>query len=147
MEAAAIEQPVTAMTYLGDIAAMSWRHGSELAATVACAIAIAVVALVAFPARALFVLPPAIAAVLLLEAAAAAWRLHRRQHIALATTRSLLDLNAAGRRDLEWRLASRYRRREARIQERNAVRQERMEAQINALQREVAEHSHQEIAM
>lgn len=145
-----IEQPVTPMNYFGELAAMSWRHGGELAAAIACAIALVVVAFVTLsprPGPALFVLPSAIAAVLLFEAATAAWRLHRRQRIALATTRSLLDLNAAERTELEWHLRSRYRRREARIHERNTARLERLAGEIDALQTEILEGSHRKMAM
>ena len=142
-----IEQPVTPMTYLAEMAAMSWRHGQELGAAAACATALVAIAFVTFPAHALFVLAPAIVAVLLFEAAAAAWRLHRVQRIVLATTRSLLDLSAVDRVDLERHLETRYRRREARIHERNAVRLERLAGEIDALQTEVAGCAHRRVAM
>ena len=105
------EQPVTPMTYLGEMAAMSCRHGRELTATMAFALAAVLITLVTIPpspARVLFILSVAVA-VLLFEAAAAAWRLHRRQRIALATTRSLLDLNGDSRAELEGHLRTRYR--------------------------------------
>ena len=110
------------MTYLGQIVAMSWRHGWELAAAAVCAVALAVAGFVTLPSHALFVPFFAIAAVLMFEASAAAWRLHRRQRIALATTRTLLDLNAADRAELEDHLRARYRLREARLEARNAGR-------------------------
>src|ERR1051325_1954679 len=97
------------------------------------------------PANVLFVLLSA--RVLLLEAAAAAWRLHRRQGVALTITRSLLDLNAADRVELERHLRTRYRRREARIEERNAARLERLAGEIDALQTEVLGRSHRRVAM
>ena len=59
-------------------------------------------------------------------AAAAAWRLYRRQRSALATTRSLLDLNAGDRTDLERRLRTRYLRREARIEQGHTAHLERL---------------------
>jgi biopolymer transport protein ExbB/TolQ len=141
------ERPETPMTYLGEMVAMSWRHGGELAGAAACAVTLAVVALVALSAHALYVLPSAIAAVVLFEASAAAWRLHRRQRIALATTRALLDLNGADRAELEHHLRARYRRREARIQERNADRLERLTDAMDALKAEVAGRTHRRIAM
>jgi|ERR1043166_8382238 hypothetical protein len=137
-----IERPETPLTYLGEMVAMSWRHGHELAGAAACAAALAVVALVTLSAHALLVMPSAIAAVLLFEASAAAWRLHRRQRIALATTRALLDLNAADRAELAHHLRARYRRREARIQERNADRLERLADVIVALKAEVVARTH-----
>jgi len=142
-----IERPETPMTYLGEMAAMSWRHGRELAAAAACAVTLAVVAFITLSAHALFVLPSAIAAILLFGASAAAWRLHRRQQIALATTRTLLDLNAADRAELEHHLRARYRRREARIQERNADRLERLTDVIDALKIEAVGRAHRRIAM
>lgn len=144
-EAAMNERPVTPMTYLGEMAAMSWRHGWELTAAMACAAAAVIAALVILSpaiANVLFVLLFAAVAIVLFEAAVAAWRLHRRQRIALATTRSLLDLNAAGRAELERHLHRRYRRREARIEERNAARMERLAGEIDALQTKVLGHSH-----
>ena len=144
-----MNEPVTPMTYLGEMAVMSCRHGRELTATMACALAVVIIALVTIPpssARVLFVLSVAVA-VLLFEAAVAAWRLHRRQRIALATTRSLLELNAAAREELERHLRTRYRRREARIEERNAVRLERLAGEIDALQTEVVlGRSHRRVA-
>jgi hypothetical protein len=144
------EQPLTPMTYLGEMVAMSWKHGRELTAAVTCAIALPTALLFALsprPAHTLFVLASAIAALLLFEATTAAWRLHRRQRIALVTTRSLLDLNGTDRAELERHLRSRYRRREARIQERNAVRVERLSGEIAALQTEVLGRSHRPISM
>jgi hypothetical protein len=143
------ELRVTPMTYLGEMVAMSCRHGRELTATMACALAVVIITFVAIPpspARVLFVLSVA-AAVLLFEAAAAAWRLHRRQRIALATTRSLLDLNATDRAELERHLRTRYRRREARIQERNEARLVRLAGEIDALQTEVLGRSPRRVAM
>ena len=129
------ELPVTPMTYLSEMAATSWQHGRELVAALACAIAL-VAASIALSAYTLVVLPFAIVAVFLFEAVTAAWRLHRRQHIALATMRSLLDLNAADRLEIEWQSRARHRRREARIHERNDVRIERLAGEIDALQTE-----------
>ncbi|HEY6140610.1 MAG TPA: hypothetical protein VI670_22880 [Thermoanaerobaculia bacterium] len=142
------EQSITPMTYLREMVAMSWTHGWELAAAIAGAAAAVIAALVVRshgPANALFVLLSAM--VLLLEAAAAAWRLHRRQGVALTITRSLLDLNAADRVELERHLRTRYRRREARIEERNAARLERLAGEIDALQTEVLGRSHRRVAM
>ena len=142
------ERTITPMTYLHEMAAMSWKHSWELTAATACAAAAVTAALVMRshgPAIVLFVLLSA--AVLLFEAAAAAWRLHRRQGVALATTRSLLGLNAADRTDLERHLRTRYRRREARIEERNAARLERLAREIDALQAEVLGRSHRRVAL
>lgn len=143
------EQPVTPMTYLREMVAMSWRHGWELMAAVACVAAVVIIALVTLslgPANVLFVLLSAAAAAVLFEAAMAAWRLHRRQRIALVTTRSLLDLSAAGREELERHLRARYRRREARIEERNVARLERLTGELDLLQTEVIGRSHRRIA-
>jgi hypothetical protein len=144
------ERPVTPMTYLGEMVAMSWTHGRELTAAVACAIALPAVLLFMLsprPAYALFVLASAIAALLFFEAATAAWRLHRRQRVALATTRSLLDLNGTERAEFERHLRSRYHRRETRIQERNSVRVERLASEIDALQTEILGRSHRRVSM
>jgi len=135
------------MHYLGEIVAMSWRHGSELAAAAACGLVLAVAAFVMPSARVLFVLPPALAVVIVFAGGMAAWRLHRRQHIALATTRSLLRLNATERAELEGHLRSRYQRREARIHERNEARLERLGDEMDALRTEVVERSHRRTAM
>ena len=121
---------VTPWIYLSEILAMLGRHGGELAVAVSC---VAVVGLTSNATRALlhlqafgsagrvfFVLLPAIGAILLFEVFVAAWRLYRRQSIALATTRSLLDLDAGDRTDLEGRLPARDRLREARVEQRNA---------------------------
>ena len=141
----AMEQPsATPLSYLAEIVAMSKRHGGELAVGVGGVVAVVITALATLSllqgqafgglVHVLFVLLPFIGAVLLLEAAVAAWRLYRRQEIALATTRSLLVMNAADRADLERHLLRRYRRREVRIEERNAARIERMAGEIAALE-------------
>jgi len=141
-----IEKPATPAKYLREIVEMSWRHGSELAAATASAILVALAAFVMPSARLLFVLPPAIAVVLVFAAGMAAWRLHRRQHIALATTRSLLRLNASERADLETHLRSRFQRREARIHQRNEVRLERLAGEIDALQAEILDRAQRTVA-
>ena len=125
--------PVTPLTYLAELAGSSWRHPGELAAAAFCAAGTGILALwlrslqdvQRGPDILAFVLLPA-AAFLLFQAAVAAWRLHRRQQSALATTRSLLDLNAGDRIDLERRLRTRYLRREARTEEIHAARLERL---------------------
>ena len=131
------------MTYLGELLAISRRHGGELAATVGGVVG-AVLATLAVRSwtqltplggfrQVLVILLPAIAAVLLLEAAVTAWRLHRRQEVALATRQTLLDLNTADRAELEQRLLSRYQRRERRIGDRNEARIERLNNEIAML--------------
>ncbi len=145
MKSTMMEQPVTPMNYVREMAAMSWRHGSELAAAGACAIVL-VVAAFALSGRALLVLPSAMAVVIAFAGGMAAWRLHRRQHIALATVRSLLDLNAADRAELESLLRNGYRRREARIHARNEVRLERLGDEMTVLRTELLERSHRRIA-
>jgi len=124
-------------TYLHELVAISWRHGGELTAAMICGIAVVLATLgirsqLQLP-QLLLVLLPAIGAVLLLETGVAAWRLHRRQEVALATRQSLLDLNAGDRAELEQRLLSRYQRRERRIGERNEARVERLTGEIAAL--------------
>ncbi len=110
-----MNRETTPATYLRELVAISWSHRGELTAAVIWAIAVVIATLgirsqLALP-RLLLVLLPAIVAVLLLETGAAAWRLHRRQEVSLATRQSLLDLNAADRAELEHRLRSRYQRR------------------------------------
>ena len=115
------EEPVTPLTYLAEIVASSWKHPGQLAVAALCAAGAGVGVLwiqslqrvQAFrsPEKLVFILAP-IGAFLLFEATVAAWRLYRRQQSALATTRSLLDLNASDRTDLERRLRTRYLRRE-----------------------------------
>lgn len=93
-------QPVTPVTYLAEMIAMSWRHGSELAVALICV----VVGVTAFAARSSVHLLPillAVGAALLFEVGMAAWRVYRRQHVVIATARSLLDSNASDRGDLE----------------------------------------------
>ncbi|HEX7139346.1 MAG TPA: hypothetical protein VF219_15935 [Vicinamibacterales bacterium] len=135
------ELPVTPITYLGEMAAMSWRHGRELVAAMMCAMAMVAVAFITLPGHALPVVTSVMVAFLLFEAATAAWRLHRRQGIALATMRSLLEQNAVDRSELEWHLRARYRRREARINERNDTRLDRLAGEIGALQTEALERA------
>ena len=124
-------------TYLRELVAISWSHRGELTAAVICGIAVVLATLgmrsQLHSPELLLVLLPAIGAVLLLETGVAAWRLHRRQEVALATRQSLLDLNAADRAELEQRLLSRYQRRERRIGERNEARVERLTGEIAAL--------------
>jgi hypothetical protein len=129
------EQPIPPPTYLREIFANSFRHGGEITAAVGCVI-VAVLATMALGGRGnlLVVLPPAVGAVLMLEVGVAAWRLHRRQQVALATRQSLLDLNASDLADLEGRLVARFRSRERRIGERNEARVQRLTDEIAALQ-------------
>jgi len=138
------QRPVTLLSYFGQIVAMSRRHGGELAVAMGGVVAIVITALLTLSVlhgrafggivHTLFVLLPPLGALLVLEAAVSTWRLYRRQQIALATTRALLVMNAADREDLERHLLRRYRRREVRIEERNAARVERMAGQIAALE-------------
>lgn len=131
------DQPVTPMTYFAEIAASSWRHGGELALAMACAIALTVVTFVMLPARALIVLPAAVGAGLLFEAARAALRLHRRQNRALATMRFLLDQDAVDRAQLDRHLRETYQWREGRLREQNAARLEGLIGDMEALQTKV----------
>ena len=134
---------VTPLTYLGELIAISWKHGREASIAVSCVVAVVLTTLamrswlqpeeLGGAWRVLLVLLPPVAAVLLLETAVAAWRLHRRQRVALATRQTLLDLNAGDRAELEQRLVARYRRRERRIGERNEARVERLNNEIAAL--------------
>jgi hypothetical protein len=116
-------EAATPWTYLRDILTTSWKHGGELALAVGGIALSALSVLVtrsqldlkAFDARqVVFVLLPLIGIAALFVVSKAAWRLHRRQDIALATTRSLLALNAGDRADLERSLRDQYRRRELR---------------------------------
>ena len=140
---------ITPTTYLRELVAISWRHRGELAAALSCGIAVVLVMLgirsqLHLP-QLLLVLLPAIGAVLLLEAGLAAWRLHRRQEVSLATRQSLLDLNTADRAELEQHLLSRYQRRERRIGERNEARVERLTGEIAALSARLSPDSVNEI--
>ena len=71
---------------------------------------------------------------LMFIATMAAWRLYQRQNKALATTRSLLDLNIGDRADLERDLRTRFRRREADTELRHTARIDRLSGEIAALQ-------------
>jgi hypothetical protein len=84
--------------------------------------------------RVLYVLIPLIGMVLMFMATVAAWRLHQKQTVALATTRTLLDLNADDRADLERDLRTRFRRREADTELRHTARIDRLSGEITALQ-------------
>jgi exonuclease V gamma subunit len=144
-------------SYAGELLASSWRHRGELAVAGSFVLA---AALVSQGVRAslhvpgpggswgllLMLLPPLIA-VLLLQTGLAAWRVHRRQRIVLATRQTLLDLDTSDREELERRLLFRYRNRERRIGERNEARIERLNHEIAALSaREIAALSAREIA-
>ena len=92
----------TPLTYLAELAATSWKHGGELLAAAGVMIFVFLVALwILGDGYVLAALLPPVGAVLLFEAAVAAWRLHHRQAVALATTRSLLGLDAGERAELE----------------------------------------------
>jgi hypothetical protein len=141
-------EPITPLTYLREILAMSSRHGSELALTVGGMVIIVLTSLTTFSVlhlqpfgnsmQLLGVLMSAVVAVMFLEAALAGWRLYRRQWIALASARSLIALNAGDRLRLERHLRALYRRREARVEERNVARIERLDGEIAALQTRMA---------
>jgi len=96
----------TPLTYLAEVLLTSWKHGGELTATIGGVVAIGLAALLtrsllhlpAFSgAYVMVLLSVLVAAALLFVAAVSTWRLHHRQQIALATTRTLLDLNARDR--------------------------------------------------
>jgi len=133
---------VTLASYLRELVANSWRHGAELIFAMSSVIAVVFITLwmrswlhlraLGGPWLVMLVLLPPIVAVLLLETGMAAWRLHRRQRVALATRQTLLDLNAADRVELERHLLARYRRRERRIGARNEARVERLNYEIES---------------
>jgi hypothetical protein len=98
-----VEPKVTPLTYFTEIFTTSMRHGGELALAMVCVAIAAVTALLVrsllhLPAlnntQVLLLLLPLAGAAMLFVTAVAAWRLHRRQNIALASVRSLLELNA-----------------------------------------------------
>jgi hypothetical protein len=138
-----MNRETTPLTYLGEILANSRQHGGELAVAVSCVISVVLATLgmrswlhlpeLGSLGQVLLVLVPATSVVLVLEMGVAAWRLHRRQGVALATRQTLLDLNAGERADLESRLLARYQRRERRIGERNEARVDRLNDEIAAL--------------
>ncbi|GEM_PF-2380026 len=132
-----VNEPVTPMSYLGEIAASSYGHGGALSLTLICAMAIGTAACLLFPAHAIAIIPVVIAAAIVFELARAAWRLHRRQNIALATLRLLLDLDTADRALFERHLQETHRWREERLHERNADRVEKLFDEIKSLQSEV----------
>lgn len=129
------DTPVTPLRYLAELLASSRKHPGELAVAALCA---AGTGLFAFWLQSLqhrqafrgpgilsFILLPA-GAFLLFQASVAAWRLYRRQRSALATARSLLDLDAGDRTRLEHRLRTRHLRREARMEEVHTAHLERL---------------------
>jgi hypothetical protein len=125
---------VSPANYLAEILDVLRRHGAELFFALASAAVAAAAVAAGSSLPLLFILPPAIGAALLFEVSAAAWRIFRRQRIALATTRSLLDLNAGDREDLEQHLLTRYRNRERRLEEGHATRIAGLTDDIVALQ-------------
>ena len=131
-----MDRPVTPLTYAAQIVAMSWRHGGELAVAASCVGVIGLMAAFSGIRHLLLILMVPITLAFLLHAVVAGWRLHRRQAVAIETARELLDLNARDRADLERHVLNRYRRREARIHERNAARVDRLDHEIAALQAE-----------
>ena len=137
-----INESVTPMTYIGEIARSSYRHAGGLSLTLACSVVLSILALLAFPARASVVIPAAIVAGIVFETAKATWRLYRRQNTALATTRMLLDLDTADRVLFERHLQETHRWREERLHARNADRVEQLFDEIKTLQTEVSTLSH-----
>jgi len=113
---------------------MSRRHGGELTIGLGCVLAVWIAALMLRVGPLSVVLAAPVAGLLVFLTMIAGWRLHRRQAIALASTRSLLDSNAVERAELERHLANRYRRREQRINDRNDARVERLDGEIAVLQ-------------
>jgi len=130
------DRPVTPLTYAAEIVAMSWRHGGELAVAVSCVGVVGLMATFNGLRHMLLILMVPITVAFLLHAVVAGWRLHRRQAVAIETTRALLDLNAQNQADLERHIHNRYRRREARIHERNDARVDRLDHEIATLQTE-----------
>lgn len=136
-------KPATPLTYFTELAVMSSRHGGELAAAMGGVVLVGLTGLAMRTLlhlqplsgwHALYVLLPLIGAALMFVATMAAWRLYQRQNTALATTRSLLDLNAGDRADLERDLRTRFRRREADTALRHTARIDRLSGEIAALQ-------------
>ncbi|HEX9128106.1 MAG TPA: hypothetical protein VF850_03000, partial [Gemmatimonadaceae bacterium] len=120
--------------YLDDILDMLGRHRVEFVLTLGAAVLAAAALAAGTSLHLLSILLPAIAASLLFEMGAAMWRVYRRQRISIATTRSLLDLNAADLAGLEQRLLTRYRNRERRLEDGHAARVTRLTGDIAALQ-------------
>ncbi|HEV7239350.1 MAG TPA: hypothetical protein VGQ36_08930 [Thermoanaerobaculia bacterium] len=138
-----MNRKATPLTYLNEIVVMSSRHGGELAVAIGVSVLVGLTALVTRALlhfqplngwRVLYVLIPLIGMVLMFMATVAAWRLHQKQTVALATTRTLLDLNADDRADLERDLRTRFRRREADTELRHTARIDRLSGEITALQ-------------
>jgi len=136
-------KPATPLTYLAEIVVMSSRHGGELAAAMGVVVLIGLTGLATRSLlhlqplsgwHALYILLPLIGTAAMFVATMAAWRLNQKQKIALATTRSLLDLNAGDRADLERDLRARFRRREADTELRHTARIDRLSSEIAALQ-------------
>lgn len=121
------------LNYLSEIVEMSRRHTGELAFMLGSASLAAATIALASSLHVFSLLLPAVVAALVFEAAVAAWRVHRRQGISIATTRSLLDLNAADLAELQQRLRARYRNREKRIEKRHEARVGRLTDDIGKL--------------
>jgi hypothetical protein len=137
-------RPATPWSYLLDILESARKHSGEIAIAL---MAVTFITLSAFwmvallnlppfrgPALLLSLLMPALVVVLLCEAAVSAWRVHHRQQLVMATTRSLLDLNTRDRMDLERFLLARHHREEARMEERHSSDVARLNERINALE-------------
>jgi hypothetical protein len=137
-------RPTTPWSYLLDILDSARKHSGEIAIAL---MAVTFITLSAFwmiallnlrpfrgPALLLSLLMPALMVVLLCEAAVAAWRVHHRQHLVMATSRSLVDLNTRDRMDLERFLLARHHREEARMEERHVSDVARLTEKIAALE-------------
>ena len=121
------------VNYISEILSMSGRHWGELVAILATAAFAAATIAAASPLSFLSFFLPSIVAAFLFAAAAAAWRLYRAQGIAIATVRSLLDLNAADLADVEERLRTRYQEREKRLEVKHEARVRRLTAHIASI--------------
>ena len=102
----------TPRMYIVEILNTSWRHGAELAVAAGGVVIVGLAALLtrsllhlhAFSGTFVIVMLAAlIAAAMTFVAGASTWRLYHRQQVALASMRSLLDLNARDRADVERR--------------------------------------------
>ena len=121
------------VNYISEILSMSGRHWGELVAILASATFAAVTIAAASSLSFLSFFLPSLVATLLFAASAAAWRLYRAQGIAIATVRSLLDLNTADVADIEERLRTRYQEREKRLEVKHEARVRRLTADIASI--------------
>ncbi len=127
-------EPVRPIDYMAEIARTSLRHRRALTLTLVCVALIGIFTFVVLPKHAMVILPAAVAAAILFEAAIATWRLYQTKSNALDLMRLLLDIDAADRDLFERHLEETHRWREERLHAQNADRVQRLFDEITLLQ-------------